>query len=192
MDHRLLESLFSEEDGLASLPSYYDELDDESQGLFNLVLEEMEKISPLEADIIELHLKGISQSLLGKIFGFTQPNIHYRLNRATERLKMMVQIEDFGEEELVERLSTVFCNEKDLKVMVYIYLWSSQSKVAKLIGESQGKVRYRFMKGLRVLEEIEELSDIYKSLKLVGENISLLRGAHKTEEMKSMIAKVIL
>ena len=192
MDQRLLESLFSDEQGLASLPSYYDELDAESQNLFNLVLEEMEKISPLEADIIELHLKGISQSLLGKIFGFTQPNIHYRLNRATERLKMMVQIEDFDEEELTERLGTVFRNEKDLKVMVYIYLWSSQSKVAKLIGESQGKVRYRFMKGLRVLEEIEELSDIYKSLKLVGENISLLRGAHKTEEMKSMIAKVIL
>ena len=192
MDQRLLESLFSDDQGLASLPSYYDELDEESQSLFNLVLEEMEKISPLEADIIELHLKGISQSLLGKIFGFTQPNIHYRLNRATERLKMMVQIEDFDEEELTERLGTVFRNEKDLKVMVYIYLWSSQSKVAKLIGESQGKVRYRFMKGLRVLEEIEELSDIYKSLKLVGENISLLRGAHKTEEMKSMIAKVIL
>lgn len=192
MDQRLLESLFSDEQGLASLPSYYDELDAESQNLFNLVLEEMEKISPLEADIIELHLKGISQSLLGKIFGFTQPNIHYRLNRATERLKMMVQIEDFDEEELTERLGTVFRNEKDLKVMVYIYLWSSQSKVAKLIGESQGKVRYRFMKGLKVLEEIGELSDIYKSLKLVGENISLLRGAHKTEEMKSMIAKVIL
>ncbi|NDB58249.1 sigma-70 family RNA polymerase sigma factor [bacterium] len=192
MDQRLLESLFSDDQGLASLPSYYDELDEESQSLFNLVLEEMEKISPLEADIIELHLKGISQSLLGKIFGFTQPNIHYRLNRATERLKMMVQIEDFDEEELTERLGTVFRNEKDLKVMVYIYLWSSQSKVAKLIGESQGKVRYRFMKGLKVLEEIGELSDIYKSLKLVGENISLLRGAHKTEEMKSMIAKVIL
>jgi DNA-binding protein Fis len=192
MDQRLLESLFSDDQGLASLPSYYDELDEESQSLFNLVLEEMEKISPLEADIIELHLKGISQSLLGKIFGFTQPNIHYRLNRATERLKMMVQIEDFDEEELTERLGTVFRNEKDLKVMVYIYLWSSQSKVAKLIGESQGKVRYRFMKGLKVLEEIEELGDIYKSLKLVGENISLLRGAHKTEEMKNMIAKVIL
>jgi len=192
MDQRLLESLFSDDQGLASLPSYYDELDEESQSLFNLVLEEMEKISPLEADIIELHLKGISQSLLGKIFGFTQPNIHYRLNRATERLKMMVQIEDFDEEELTERLGTVFRNEKDLKVMVYIYLWSSQSKVAKLIGESQGKVRYRFMKGLRVLEDIEELEDIYKSLKLVGENISLLRGAHKTEEMKNMIAKVIL
>ena len=64
--------------------------------------------------------------------------------------------------------------------------------MAKLIGESQGKVRYRFMKGLKALEEIEELSDIYKSLKMVGENISLLRGAHKTEEMKNMIARVIL
>lgn len=192
MDQKLLESLFSEEDGLASLPSYFEELDEESQHLFNIILEEMEKISPLEADIIELHLKGISQSLLGKIFGFTQPNIHYRLNRATERLKMLVQIEDFSEEELVERLGDVFKNEKDLKVMVYIYLWSSQSKVAKLIGESQGKVRYRFMKGLKVLELLEDYEDIYKSLKKVGENISLLRGAHKTEEMKNLIAKVIL
>ena len=86
--------------------------------MFNIILEEMEKISPLDADIIELHLKGISQSLLGKIFGFTQPNIHYRLNRATERLKMLVQIEDFCEEELMERLGTVTRNEKELKVMV--------------------------------------------------------------------------
>jgi hypothetical protein len=105
---------------------------------------------------------------------------------------MLVQIEDFSEEELVERLGIIFKNEKDLKVMVYIYLWSSQSKVAKLIGESQGKVRYRFMKGLKVLELLEDYVDIYKSLKMVGENISLLRGAHKTEEMKSLIAKVIL
>jgi len=69
----------------------------------------------------------------------------------------------------------LFTNEKDIEVMVLLYMYSSQSHVARLLGDTQGKVRYRYLKCLESLERAPNMQDVYISMKVLGENLTLLR-----------------
>ena len=72
------------------------------------MIDHMSRISPIEADMVDLHLlKGVPQSALGKIFGYTQPNIHYRVNRALDRIKILIQVPIFEEEELLRGIKSI-------------------------------------------------------------------------------------
>jgi len=148
----------------------------------------MSSISPVEADMVELHLlKGVSQAMLGKIFGYTQPNIHYRINRGLARLKVYLKISMYTEEELRSRLCGFFTDNKDVDVLVYLYLYSSQSYVARLLGDTQGKVRYRYLKCMESLSQAPNLEDIYLSMKTIGDNLTLLRADGDKESKKRVI-----
>lgn len=187
MDAHLMERLFSNEQGLHTLPTAPEELSEETRGQLSQVLENMGRISPLEADLLELYLlKGVSQAMLGKIFQYTQPNVHYRINRGIERLRVYVQVSFYSEEELRNRLATFFTDPKDIEVMTLIYFHSSQSLVARMIGESQGKVRYRYLKCIKALENAPSLKDIYITLKKIGDHITLLRK-HKDDDLHKRV-----
>jgi hypothetical protein len=176
MDAKLMEEIFSSDQGLNSLPSYSTYVAPETDYQVQEILGHMSLISPVEADMVELHLlKGVSQALLGKIFGYTQPNVHYRINRGIERLKIYLQISLYTEEELRKRLKGFFTDQKDIDVLVYLYLYSSQSHVARMLGDTQGKVRYRFLKCMQSLSQAPNLEDVYLSMKIVGDNLTLLR-----------------
>ena len=180
MDSHIMERIFSNEHSLNNYPSYPSEISGDITEKLSSVIDHMGRISPIEADMIDLHvLKGVPQSALGKIFGYTQPNIHYRVNRAIERLKVLLTIPIFTESYLEDTLSRYFSDKKDIKVMVLLYLYSSQSHAARVIGESQGKVRYRFLRCLNSLAKIEELSEVHQALNTVNLNLTLLRKSEK-------------
>jgi hypothetical protein len=184
MDNVILERIFSNEHSMSNLPSCYEEMTEDSKNKLEDIFKHMGRINETEADMLELHLvKGIPQSTIGRIFGYTQPNIHYRIMRALERLKVVLKIEIFSEEELESKLRGFFTNEKDILVLKLVYLYSSQSLVAREIGESQGKVRYRFLRCLKAMENCAELSDLCLALNVVNENITLLRKG-KNEETR--------
>tara|TARA_B100000927_G_C16471298_1_gene471648 strand:- start:1002 stop:1571 length:570 start_codon:yes stop_codon:yes gene_type:complete len=188
MDSHIMEKIFSNKHSLSNLPSYSEENSEEAIEKLESVLDQMGRISPVEADMIELHiLKGVPQSSLGKIFGYTQPNIHYRVNRAMERLKVLLTIPIFTEEYLQESLSRYFSDKKDIRVMILLYLYSSQSHAAREIGESQGKVRYRFLRCLSALEKIEDLRDIHQALSTVNSNLTLLRKIGCRQEKRRVL-----
>lgn len=183
MDAHLIESMFSEEHSLGNLTPTIKELDDLDREKLHLIFEYMARICPREADIVELHvLRGVSQGTLAKIFGFTQPNIHYRVRRGLERIKTLLQIPLYDEDFLIKVLDGVFKEPKDAEVMTKLYLWSSQSRVARMVNESQGKIRYRFIRCLKILSAKPELEELHQAFKLIGENLSLLRGVKKEEE----------
>jgi hypothetical protein len=176
MDCKLMEELFSNEDGFANFDHYTTYVSEETQQEVADTLEHMSRISPIEADMVELHLlRGVSQALLGRIFGYTQPNIHYRINRGIQRLRVYLTINRYTEEELRSRLGGFFTDQKDIDVMVFLYLYSSQSYVARKLGDTQGKVRYRYLKCIKSLSSSANLQDIYESMKIIGENLTLLR-----------------
>jgi len=189
MDPSLMDKMFTTENGLGSLPTGTDELSEESKERLVMVLDLMERISPIEADMIELHLlKGVSQAMLGKIFGYTQPNVHYRVERGKKRLKALLEVPVIDPDEIRKRLSGFISDEKDIEVMVLIYQYSSQSKVALLIGESQGKVRYRFLRCLKSLSMSEINKDLYFLYKIVEKNLTLLRKSEPlTEKVKTIL-----
>lgn len=188
MDSQIMERIFSNEHSISNFPSYSEEASEESLERLESVIEHMGRISPVEADMIELHiLKGVPQSSLGKIFGYTQPNIHYRVNRAMERLRVLLTIPVFTEAYLQENLSRYFSDKKDIRVMVLLYLYSSQSHAAREIGESQGKVRYRFLRCLSALEKIEDLKEIHLALSTVNSNLTLLRKTGGYQEVRRVL-----
>jgi hypothetical protein len=188
MDNLVLESIFSNCDTLASLPSYHEHISKQTKDKIDLVFDYMARINPVEADMLELHLiKGIPQSVIGLIFGYTQPNVHYRITRALERLKVVFQIPFFTEEEIETKLKGFFSNPKDVLVLKLVYLYSSQSLVAREIGESQGKVRYRFLKCLKAMKNIPELGEVYGALSTINENITLLRRSKNVSDLKRVI-----
>ena len=175
MDQTLMEQIFSDEQGLHTCPTS-EPLTDEQRQTIHTILDHMSRISPVEADMVELHLlHGLSQAYLGKIFGYTQPNVHYRVNRGLERLKIYSQIEIYEETDLRDRLAGFFTDKKDIEVLVLLYFYSSQSHVARLVGDTQGKVRYRYLKCLKALEQSPKLEDVYRTFKIISENITLLR-----------------
>lgn len=187
MDQKLMEQIFSDDQGLHTYPSPKPITDEQREQIQN-ILDHMSRISPIEADMVELHLiHGLSQAYIGKIFGYTQPNVHYRVNRGIDRLKIYSQIVLFEEEDLRERLSGFFTDRKDIEVLVYLYLYSSQSHVARLIGDTQGKVRYRYLKCLKSLKQAPNLKDVYHTFKVISENITLLRVLPEEVSKKRVI-----
>jgi hypothetical protein len=188
MDNHIMERIFSNENSLSNLPSFPMFTSEETYERVGRVLDHMSRINPIEADMVELHLlKGVPQSALGKIFGYTQPNIHYRVNRAIDRIRVLMQVPIFEEEELLRILSQYFTDTKDIKVMVLLYLYSSQSHAARVIGESQGKVRYRFLRCLNAMKKIESLQQIHLALDTINANLTLLRKSEKIEEPRKVI-----
>lgn len=188
MDSQLMERIFSNEDGLNNYPSYSEYVSEETKERISSVLEYMGRLHPMEADILELHLlKRVPQSALGKIFGYTQPNIHYRVNRAIDRLKVLIKIPVIDEFEMENTLNKYFSDKKDVRVMVLLYLYSSQSHAAREIGESQGKVRYRFLRCLEALAKIPDLAEIYEALSIISEHLTLLRRPTKSEGKRRVI-----
>ena len=188
MDNQIMERIFSNDHSLSNFPTFSEEPSEETLERVRGVMEHMSRISPVEADMIELHiLKGVPQSGLGRIFGYTQPNIHYRVNRAVERLKVLLTIPVFTEEYLQDTLSRYFSDKKDIRVMVLLYLYSSQSHAAREIGESQGKVRYRFLRCLNALQKMNDLSEIHTALETVNANLTLLRRSEKPLETRKVL-----
>lgn len=189
MDPLLMDKMFTHENTLASLPTGSDELSETDKQRLYIVLELMERICPIEADMIEMHLlKGMSQAMLGKIFGYTQPNVHYRVERGKKRLRALLEVPVMDPEEIRRRLSGFITDKKDIDVMVMIYQYSSQSKVALLIGESQGKVRYRFLRCLKSLSMSEMNNDLYVLYRSVEKNLTLLRKSEPfTEKVKTIL-----
>lgn len=188
MDNQLMERIFSNEHSLSNYPCYSEYVSEETYEKINSVLDYMGRLHPMEADILELHLlKRVPQSALGKIFGYTQPNIHYRVNRALDRLKVLIKIPVVDPVQMEELLLKYFSDKKDVKVMVLLYLYSSQSHAAREIGESQGKVRYRFLRCLNSLSQTPELSEIYEALTIISDHLTLLRRPTKTEGKRRVI-----
>lgn len=188
MEQSLMEKIFSNERSLSTLPSLREGLDENELERLDQIMSLMERISPVEADLVELHLiKGVPQGVLGQIFGYTQPNIHYRLERGKARLKVLLDLPDYEENDLRSMLGGFFTDRKDIEVMTLIYKYSSQSKVASLVGESQGKVRYRFMRCMKSLQRSESLSHLYEAYKVIEDNLTLLRKSEPQPITRSIL-----
>jgi len=188
MNPNLIEQIFSTESSLSSLPSLFEQISEIDSQRLDTVFKHMERINPIEADMVELHMiKKVPQATLGKIFGYTQPNVHYRLGRGVNRLRVLLSIPIFSEADIRKRLSGYLTDQKDIEVMTLIYVFSSQSEVARRIGESQGKVRYRYLRCIESLSRSPKLEDLYLAIKAVGDNLNLLRKAPKLEEKIKVI-----
>lgn len=113
----------------------------------------LDRIPEREADLISLYfLHKKRQADIAIIFGVTQAAISYRLDRGIQRIKFLLSIPQVTEEELRRDLPLVFPKPVDVDILVGMWDTTCQSEVAKSLGRTQGQVRHRFFKAVKVLE----------------------------------------
>ncbi len=110
------------------------------------------RIPEREADLIDLYfLKKKRQADIAAIFGVTQAAISYRLDRGIQRIKFLLSIPQVTEDDLRTDLPKIFPQKIDVDILVGMWATTCQSEVAKSLGLTQGRVRHRFFKAVRVL-----------------------------------------
>ena len=113
----------------------------------------LDRIPEREADLITLYfLHKKRQADIASIFGVTQAAISYRLDRGIQRIKFLLSIPSVTEEDLRRDLPLVFPKPVDVDILVGMWETTCQSEVAKSLGRTQGQVRHRFFKAVKVLE----------------------------------------
>lgn len=128
----------------------------------------LERIPEREADLILMYfVHGKRQADIAAIFGVTQAAISYRLDRGIKRIKFLLSIPQVSQEDLRRDLPMVFPPAKDgsnIDVDILIGMWATtcQSEVATQLQLTQGRVRHRFFKAVKVLEEAAEKDDQFK------------------------------
>ena len=176
-----------------STPSLEDEIlleEEATSGVRELLAEEenyegriaplLDRIPKREADLIYLYfIQKKRQADIAVIFNVTQAAISYRLDRGLKRIKFLLSIPQVTEEDIRRDLPGVF---KDIDVNILVGMWQTtcQSQVAENLGLTQGRVRHRFFKAVRVLKEIadsdEKFVPYYKVFSAIsGKKFNILR-----------------
>jgi hypothetical protein len=133
---------------------------EEVQSLLSGGMSYEERIAPLldripqrEADLIYLYfVEKKRQADIAVIFNVTQAAISYRLDRGLKRIKFLLSIPQIQEEDIRRDLPDIF---KPIDVSILVGMWKTtcQSEVANQLKLTQGRVRHRFFKAVKVLKE---------------------------------------
>lgn len=141
----------------------------------------LNRLPPREADMIRMYFfQKKEQKDIGKIFNVSQGDVFYRLNRAIERIKFILELPAITKETMVAELGPILEGDPYLEIMWILYETTSQTEVARRVGSTQGKVRYRFLKSLKRVEEAAEVdpakySKYVQAYKMIMKSFNALR-----------------
>ena len=120
----------------------------------------LERLPPEESDYIRLYyMLGKRQDDIAKIFSRTQADISYRLIRGVGRIQFLMTLPLHVDEKLIRKhLTPLFPptpdgKTLDMNILVGIFHTTCQSYVARENGVTQGKVRHRFFRALKIVCE---------------------------------------
>jgi hypothetical protein len=142
----------------------------------------LDLIPPREADLIFLYyIKKKKQADIAAIFGVTQAAISYRIERGLQRIKFLLKVPNIPEEDMRRDLPLVPFKPIDVDILVHMWTSTCQSDVANKLGLTQGRVRHRFFKAVKVLEakvlkdpRFEPYQRVFSSI--ANKNFNVLRS----------------
>jgi DNA-directed RNA polymerase specialized sigma24 family protein len=168
-------------------PSIEDEIDaGEAEGIFaendyeSRIAPLLDRIPKREADLIYLYfIKRKRQADIAAIFEVTQAAISYRLDRGLKRIKFLLSIPQITASEIRDDLTDVFA-PVDVDILVGMWETTCQSEVATRLNLTQGRVRHRFFRAVKSLEELASKDARYAPYQQVfssiaGKNFNILR-----------------
>lgn len=157
LDPFSIETRFALEDGMGYLDSISDEVSEDTRIELDRLKGVLSLLPKREADFVELYyFRKLKQTDIASIFKVSQPTVCYRLNRATIRVRFMLGLPQVDEEQMARDLRVIFPDPLDGEIMQAMYTTTCQSEVARLLGVSQGLVRHRFLRSLRVMKSLAE------------------------------------
>jgi predicted transcriptional regulator len=188
MDPSDMESKFANEDGMSFLGSIFESADDETKDVVEKIRNILDDLPEVEGDFIELYFfQGMKQLQIAKIFGVSQPTVCYRLARAAERIRYLVSMPPLDKESTRNDLKKVIKDDVDVEIMLEMLETTCQSEVAKNRGVTQGLVRHRFVRSLKILQTsdgMERYSAIFES---VAKNLNVLREVRRPGRVQCVI-----
>ena len=175
-----LESRFSTEDCIFNNGITFTEvMSEEMKAQVDKIKSFLDMIPRREADFVELYyFQHMKQTDIANLFCVTQPTVCYRLQRASARIKFLVELPNLTIEQIQNDLEEVLVDPLDLKIMVQMYQTTCQSEVAKNLNVSQGLVRHRFIRSIKRLgcDGYGELVAVYKK---ISQNLNILREVQR-------------
>jgi DNA-directed RNA polymerase specialized sigma24 family protein len=193
MDPAIIDRHFNGADTLGSMiVSAPDEPSEESLAQIDAIRSAMGRLPPREADFVDLYFfQRIRQTVIASLFKVSQPTICYRLQRATERIKYLLQMPLLEEGELEAAMKAVLSDPLDVAIMCGMLKTTCQSVVAKSLGVSQGLVRHRFFRTLSKLEALPSMGKYVQAFRLVASNPNIMHEVYRAEWAEPIIYLVL-
>jgi len=165
IDPTEIEARFSVEDGMAYMASIFTEPTDDDLERIEVIRGIMESLPAREADFVDLYFfRRKKQTEIAFIFDCSQPTVCYRLQRATARIRFLLDLPKVEEKELLRDMRAFLKDDLDVQIMHLMWLTTCQSEAAKRLGVSQGLVRHRFMRSIKRMRSFIEVPRRYQEL----------------------------
>jgi len=133
----------------------------------------LDRIPKREADLLYLYfIEKKRQTDIAEIFDVTQAAVSYRLDRGLKRIKFLLDLPSITEGQMREDLPKVPFKIIDVDILVGMWETTCQSEVANRLGLTQGRVRHRFFKAVKVLDDAAQREHLFKPYHRVFSAIS--------------------
>lgn len=182
LDPSDLERMFSTEDSISSYPSYHEELSEESKVEMEKIKGVLDKIPAREADFVELYFfNRVRQTTIAQLFNISQPTVCYRLQRAAERLRYLIDMPSFDPWLMEQDLRGVLTDKRDIQIMLGMVRTTCQSEVAQELGVTQGFVRHRYFRTISRLKPMRGMERYVEVFEHVAANLNILKETHRSK-----------
>lgn len=175
-----MEARFADDLSLAYFDNILSEPTEEDNAQIEHVRSVMEQLPPREADFIELYyFKKLKQTDIAHIFGVSQPTVCYRLARAADRMRFLLNLPNMDKEQMANDLAGFFGDPLDVQILVLMWETTCQSEAAKILGVTQGLVRHRFMRSLDKLRGNPRFLKYVALFDYISANLNILREVQR-------------
>jgi len=191
VDPQDIETRFSLEDSIANMESIFTEPTEEDLEKIEDIRKVLDKLPPREADFVELYFfRHMKQTDIANIFRVSQPTVCYRLQRATVRIKFLLEMPEVDTKKLRKDLAGFLADPIDVDVMCLMYETTCQSSVAKRLGVSQGFVRHRFIRTIDRMGAVPTMQSYASLFTVISKNLSVLREIRRIPREDQLIYSV--
>lgn len=179
LDPQELASRFSTEDSFEPVPG----ADAEWKELhMEKIKDVLDRLPDREADLIRLYFfKNKRQTDIAEIFNITQAAVSYRLKRALDRIRFLIEIPEVTKEKLYKDLLPVMPTKLDARIFSEMFESTCQSEVAEILNISQGRVRHRYIANLA------RMGDVFSDR--VYAWVQKQDNAHEVQSISTLLSK---
>jgi DNA-directed RNA polymerase specialized sigma24 family protein len=181
LEPQRMEARFPESSGLGFLDSIFSDPDEDDQTQIDHVRAVLDQLPPREADFVELYyFKHLKQTDIASIFNVSQPTVCYRLARAADRIRFLLNAPKISKADMECDLAGFLIEPLDVQIMIQMWETTCQSEVAKRLNVSQGLVRHRFLRSLSRMRENVKLVQYVVLFDYISANLNILREVQRT------------
>lgn len=185
VDPSEMASRFCEADGMAYMDSIFEEPSEDDQLRIDRVREIMRMLPIMEADFVELYyFRKWKQTDIAELFQVRQPTVHYRLKKAADRIRFYLNLPTIDHDEIERVFASALQDELNVRIMLLMLETTCQTRVASILGISQGKVRHRFYAVLDIMRAggFPDCDPYLPLFEYVARNPKILHEVHKSPE----------